>query len=229
MSFYLAQLYPTAEEIIETLNVCAIDIGEPGIDREFGRGLASITCEPVIMREVEAMRQTLRTTVYSPALERIMKKEEKSDCACFSVFSKFSREMGIGVGHIWCVVFWGECCDNASLLGERSRRLVFLHLFFIGTSRFAEIGLRRSLFAVKGNQGSLIAVHSMQWGDLSASISRIGVLYEKHAGRYQAGVYAGYRHLRISAGLPGFRDAGANRVSLTRGSWEMRFGLSVGL
>ena len=30
MSFYLAQLYPTAEEIVETLNVCAIDIGEPG-------------------------------------------------------------------------------------------------------------------------------------------------------------------------------------------------------
>ena len=28
-----------------------------------------------------------------------MKKEEKGDCACFSVFSKFSREMGVGVGH----------------------------------------------------------------------------------------------------------------------------------
>ena len=29
-----------------------------------------------------------------------MKKEEKGDCACFSVFSKFSREMGVGVGHV---------------------------------------------------------------------------------------------------------------------------------
>ena len=59
MSFYLAQLYPTAEEIVETLNACAIDIGEPGIDREFGRGLANISCEPVLLKEYEAIRRTL--------------------------------------------------------------------------------------------------------------------------------------------------------------------------
>ena len=64
MSFYLAQLYPTAEEIVETLNACAIDIGRPGIDREFGRGLANISCEPVILKEYEAIRRTLHTTVY---------------------------------------------------------------------------------------------------------------------------------------------------------------------
>ena len=29
MAFYLAQLYPTAEEIVDAMNVCAIDIGEP--------------------------------------------------------------------------------------------------------------------------------------------------------------------------------------------------------
>ena len=106
---------------------------------------------------------------------------------------------------------------------------MFLRLCFIETNRFAEIGFRRPLFDVKGNKGSLLAVHSVQWGDLSANISRVGMLYEKSAERYQAGIYAGYRHVRISAGLPGFRAAGAGRVSLTRGSWEMRFALSVGL
>ena len=66
MAFYLAQLYPTAEEIVETMNVCAIDIGEPGIDREFGRGLANIVCAPVFEKELEAAKQVSSVTAHSP-------------------------------------------------------------------------------------------------------------------------------------------------------------------
>ena len=91
MSFYLAQLYPTAEEIIETLNVCAIDIGEPGIDREFGRGLANIVCGPVWEKELEAAMQITSMTAHSPALERMLVSEEKEDCGCVSFFSSVSR------------------------------------------------------------------------------------------------------------------------------------------
>ena len=100
MSFYLAQLYPTAEEIVEVLNTCAIDIGEPGIDREFGRGLANIVCGPVLEKELEAAMQITSMTAHSPALERMLVSEEKEDCGCVSFFSSVSRGFGTTVGHV---------------------------------------------------------------------------------------------------------------------------------
>ena len=53
MTFYLSQLYPTEEEVRETLEKCVVDIGEPGIDREYGRGIANLLCPRVLEREVE--------------------------------------------------------------------------------------------------------------------------------------------------------------------------------
>ena len=57
MSFYLSQFYPTAEEIVETLQVCAVDIGEPGIDREYGRGLANLLCPRVLEQEISIVSE----------------------------------------------------------------------------------------------------------------------------------------------------------------------------
>ena len=57
MSFYLSQFYPTAEEIVETLQVCAVDIGEPGIDREYGRGLANLLCPRVLEQEISVVSE----------------------------------------------------------------------------------------------------------------------------------------------------------------------------
>ena len=53
MAFYLSQLYATEEEVREALEVCAVDIGEPGIDREYGRGAANLLCPRVLEREIE--------------------------------------------------------------------------------------------------------------------------------------------------------------------------------
>ena len=109
---------------------------------------------------------------------------------------------------------------------------------------FAPIGVESSLFRwnqsfyrnwlqtlvvqKRDHRASLVATHSMQWGDTSASISRIGLQYAKQTSRYTAGVYAGYRHARIAVGLPGYKAAQASKVSFFRGAWEMRFNLSVG-
>ena len=53
MSFYLAQFYETPEAIIDVLQECAIDIGEPGVDREYGRGIANLLCPRVLDKELE--------------------------------------------------------------------------------------------------------------------------------------------------------------------------------
>ena len=52
--FHLFQLYERAEDVVQALKRCARDIGEPGIDREFGNGLVDFRCveaaRPVVAR-----------------------------------------------------------------------------------------------------------------------------------------------------------------------------------
>ena len=52
--FHLFQLYERAEDVVQALKRCTRDIGEPGIDREFGNGLVDFRCveatRPVVAR-----------------------------------------------------------------------------------------------------------------------------------------------------------------------------------
>ena len=57
ITFYLSQLYPRREEVREALEVCAVDIGEQGIDREYGRGIANLLCPRVLEKEVAIVSQ----------------------------------------------------------------------------------------------------------------------------------------------------------------------------
>ena len=223
MAFYLAQLYPTVEEIVETMNACAIDIGEPGIDREFGRGVANIICGPVLVQELKAAMQISSVTSHSPTLERMLASREE-DCGCMSFFSSVTHGFGTTVGHVGMSLSGGITV----LAGRGFAPIGVESSLFGGTNLFTEIGYKRSLFKKRDHRASLVATHSMQWGDTSANISRIGLQYAKQTSRYTAGVYAGYRHARIAVGLPGYKLANANKVSFARGAWEMRFNLSVG-
>lgn len=59
MSFYLAQFWETPEEIVKVLNECAVDVGEPGIDREYGRGVANLLCPRTLKKEIEVVSKYL--------------------------------------------------------------------------------------------------------------------------------------------------------------------------
>ncbi len=62
ISFYLAQFWETPEEIVDVLKSCAIDIGEPGVDREFGQGAVNLWCPRVLKKEVEMVSEYLGNT-----------------------------------------------------------------------------------------------------------------------------------------------------------------------
>ena len=59
MSFYVAQFWETAEEVIEVLEVCAIDVGEKGVDREFGRGVTNLLCPRILQKELDIVEAHL--------------------------------------------------------------------------------------------------------------------------------------------------------------------------
>ena len=51
--FHLFQLYENAEEVVRALKSCAEDVGEPGIDREFGLGVIDFRCSEAMLPVVE--------------------------------------------------------------------------------------------------------------------------------------------------------------------------------
>ncbi len=69
MSFYLSQFWETPEEVVEVLKQCAIDVGEPGVDREYGQGVANLLCPPVLKKELEVVSAHLEETETSPETE----------------------------------------------------------------------------------------------------------------------------------------------------------------
>jgi len=66
--FYLSQLWDDAGEVRRVLNECAIDVGKPGIDREFGRGVPSADCPQVAKKERAAARASVSLDMRSPLM-----------------------------------------------------------------------------------------------------------------------------------------------------------------
>ena len=62
MSFYLSQFWEKPEEIAGVLKQCAVDVGEPGIDREYGHGVANLLCPRVLKKELEVVSSHLEET-----------------------------------------------------------------------------------------------------------------------------------------------------------------------
>ena len=71
LTFYLSQLWHTPQEVIGVLNVCADDVGEPGIDEEFGRGIVSVVCDTVQNREAGVVASSMRMYNASPVLTQM--------------------------------------------------------------------------------------------------------------------------------------------------------------
>ena len=69
MSFYLSQFWETPEEVVDVLKQCTIDVGEPGVDREYGQGVANLLCPPVLKKELEVVSSYLEETEEIPQTE----------------------------------------------------------------------------------------------------------------------------------------------------------------
>ncbi len=56
MAFYLFQFpeWNTPQKVVSVMKECAIDVGEPGPDIEYGLGVANLLCGPVLQKEMDA-------------------------------------------------------------------------------------------------------------------------------------------------------------------------------
>ncbi|MCY4393571.1 MAG: hypothetical protein OXC10_00325 [Rhodospirillaceae bacterium] len=98
--FYLAQLWGDGAEVRSVLNECAIDVGEPGIDREFGRGVPSADCRRVAMKERSIARASVSVGTKSPVMEArgvtVSPSSAEGISASYAGKSRATRERAMG-------------------------------------------------------------------------------------------------------------------------------------
>ena len=220
ISFYLAQFYPTAEEIVSTLRSCAIDVGEPGVDEEYGVGLVNLFCPEVLEKEMATAVSSSQVSEESHTLTALTQPLPET----FSLFSSVGLDFYGMQGHVG-VSYATQSLQAVALAGfGRSSLGIYSDLYY-EQNMFFELGVRKPLTP----HLSFIGTYGHQYGNLSVDSVRAGLHAVRQIGRMQASAYIGRHMFRCSLGLPGYQAAGARKVSFSRGVWEARFSLAFSL
>lgn len=245
LTFYLFQLWDTPQEVVGVLNTCAEDVGEPGIDEEFGRGIVSVVCDTVRNRERSAVSSSLNVFNASPVLTQMAGGGESRQLVPQSLAAT-SRSLPVAA---WFRPFYavrghdletvtGHLGGQFSLRGtdlfvsggaDYSPLGVRSSLLYSGRTPFMEFGSRRTLFARNGHRIALLGAYGYSSGnDLSAHVGHLGARYEQALGAGLLALHVGYRQVRGHVGIPGYREAGAEPVPFVSGDPEVRLSFSVG-
>ena len=225
-AFYLFQLWDKAEEVTHTLRDCAQDIGEPGVDDEFGQGIAHVDCDKVADREQEVTKGSTQLAVSSPTLDH-----ETGEVTANA------STAGVGLA----VPLAGNGRTGASLLLTRNYRALSLAadigrtttLLSVGTGTqplgvssvflpqgrkpFLEIGATREFRFANGLSASLLGAHGRA---NNVSVTRLGVALR--AGTLPLSVYTGAAFALALADIPGRAAAGRPLIPVRTLSPEIR-------
>ena len=245
LSFYLSQLWETPREVIGVLNVCAEDVGEPGIDEEFGRGVVSVVCDTVQNRERTVAASSVGSpgAASSPVLDQMI-----GDSAAlrprpqslmppplpgsgrfrpFYAVRLYDMETVSGyLGGEFSLKGTGFLVSGGAdyaPLGVRSS------LLYAARTPFIEFGGRRSLFSRGGHGFSLLGSYGRSGGDnLQLNVGRFGGQYRyRFTPSSVLSLYGGHRLAYGFLGIPGYRQAGAEPVSFVDHVPEARVSLAV--
>ena len=202
LAFHLAQLYGTPEEIIAVLRKTATDIGEPGVDEEFGWGVPNVNHPIILNRSKEVVLKSFL----------IVKKDDSTFAQLEKAvpgFSSFVTEEG-GSGIVY---------DN-----KRSK------LLFCTNRTKTPFGVQSSFMSTAGDctqfavQQTVIKVgnHNLSatgtYGYASSDdwLVRNGQVGLKHTvnpnPNLNLSLYAGYKQIWGKIGIPGHKEVGAGKT-----------------
>ena len=243
LTFYLFQLWHTPREVISVLNVCAEDVGEPGVDEEFGRGIVSVVCDTVQNREVGVVANSMKMYNASPVLtqmtgnyvatrpvpQSLSALPELSPVRFRPFYAIRGHDLRTVTGHLGgqfsvkrTDLFVSGGADYAPL-GVRSS------LLYAARTPFMELGARRVLFSRSAHKVSLLGTYGYSDGNsFSAHVGHAGVRYERLFTSATLSLQAGYQLAQGLVGIPGYREAGASLIPFTDGNPEIRVSVSLG-
>ena len=232
IAFYLFQLWDTPAEVVETLNVCAEDVGAPGPDEEFGRGIVSLVCDRVQTREVRTAVESLSSYGVSPVVGQMLTDGQPRFYPPTSVSVSLPLNLKPFVSF-----------DRYRMAGHLGAGFTVKRtdLYLAGGSDYAPLGLRSSLIPVdrspfvevgakRGLAGGLSALgtYGHSAGDyVTANVVNVALRYARPVAGATLSVHAGYRGVLGLMGIPGYREAGAAKVRFTTGHPEVRFSVTL--
>ena len=241
LAFYLFQLWDTPREVVNVLNVCAEDVGAPGIDEEYGRGIVSVVCDTVQNRERKAVASSMQVSNWSSPVMAEMTGEYDRHLVPQSLstesspirFRPFYRVRGNDTES-----FTGHLGGRFSLRGTdlfvsggTTYSPLGIHSSLRSSARtpFMEFGAGRSLFSRNGHSVLLLGTYGYgEGGNLSAHAGRLGVRYDRHFGPAVLSLRALYRRVQGHLGIPGHRKAGADPVPFADDTPEVFLSFSLG-
>ena len=246
LSFYLSQLWDTPWEVIGVLNTCAEDVGEPGIDEEFGRGIVSVVCDTVQNRErtvVASSMQSMNAMAASPVLNQMV-GDYSSVLSSPQSLSPRSLPAAKWFKPFYAVRGYNLETTTGYLGGQFSLKEVDLFvsggadyaplgvrssLLHTARTPFTEVGVRRNLFSRDGHRVFLLGSYGYsERNSMSAHVRYAGAQYEHRFGSSSVlSLYTGHRLVRGSLGIPGYRRAGAAPVPFTDRTPEVRVSFTM--
>ncbi len=244
--FYLSQLWDDAGEVRRVLDECAIDVGEPGIDREFGRGVASADCPQVAKRERATARASVSLDVRSPlmnARDAVMPTTEARGPLSFRAarprggaraplrfsFASSARQrvvpeiylaegiLGAGVTKRFTT---GE---SISLSFGQGYDTLAASSSLAGPGRrgsFMEVGVRKPLLVRRDTLVELSGSYGRTNDDMRLRVFRAGLRSVHHKGNHSVAFGLAYARAAGSLGIPGYRDVGRNKVPFMKESFD---------
>ena len=228
--FYLSQLWERPVEVVAALNGCAVDIGEPGVDDEYGRGIPTADCGMVHDREVLVAAESAATSGRSPVTDAI---------AGFAGPSAFPQSAATQISNGRPEVLIGP--GLRGVRGSFEARGMFVaaaagigiaplgaHSRLVRSvpAPFGEIGVRRDVFRVRGTSFATAASYGRDGSGLGAAVLRVGLAVGRD-GRFPLRLYAGWTRLSGEVGIPGGAAVGAGRIRFSEGAPEARFSWSL--
>ena len=219
VAFYVFQLYEKAEEVVDTLKECAVDIGEPGVDAEFGLGLVSLACERVENAEVLTASSSLVLRWDAPALEGLLGPRPSSGVLVRASrwiadrdglpLARFGANYSLGALELSLSAGRGR-----APLGVGSRYVHARPAPYVAASagwRMWESGRRdlRALFSVGRGAGAL-----------SPRTSRAGLAWRVSSENRRWSAYAGHSRVEAWVGIPGHGAVDRGRSAARTSRWE---------
>ncbi len=231
-AFYLSQLWDTAGEVFGVLKECAIDIGEPGVDREFGLGVPSAICEQVQNREQRVAASSLSVRGSSSVIPALLSEGKSS----FSFsgrpsltlsFAQETPDLFISLSSFAMGKSFKSGNTSFTALAGTGLAPLGVHSSFTGRALayFGETGLSRTFLTRDNSSVSFLTAIGAQTGSLNALTTRAGLALR----RPSFTVYTGATYARASVPIPGHAAVGRPPISASGLGWEVSLHRSFSL
>ena len=215
-AFYLFQLWDTTEEVIAVMQKTATDIGDPGVDEDFGWGLINAHHPIIVDRAMEKVAENLSFCLMEDAtLEEATTAAKEEGFDLFYRIESGRKELGFTYDN-GNARFVSAVGSTQNPLGLRSK--------FLGKKRSKtfQAGFRYSLtekFSIISSYGR--GGHD----DIVANQGTFGLGYRIFSDAGGLSLYVGRRIVWGALGIPGYAVVDVARTPFTLQMTEIRTSL----